>query len=71
MHAFLCQLCSRILCYGVLYFEAANVYTWMGYILESPYCCGRSFHKLGKRGIEKQPFQLPNFIAATGIKKIR
>ncbi|RZC57844.1 hypothetical protein C5167_005146 [Papaver somniferum] len=26
---------------------------------------------LGKRGIEKQPFQLPDFIAATGIEKIR
>jgi hypothetical protein len=25
----------------------------------------------GKRGIEKQPFQLPDFIAATGIEKIR
>ncbi|MCL7038975.1 hypothetical protein MKW94_016372 [Papaver nudicaule] len=25
----------------------------------------------GKRGIEKQPFQLPAFIAATGIEKIR
>ncbi|KAI7730781.1 hypothetical protein M8C21_002283, partial [Ambrosia artemisiifolia] len=25
----------------------------------------------GKRGIEKQPFQLPDFIAATGIQKIR
>ncbi|KAH7847296.1 hypothetical protein Vadar_024370 [Vaccinium darrowii] len=25
----------------------------------------------GKRGIEKQPFQLPDFIAATGIGKIR
>ncbi|KAH1242942.1 Splicing factor 3B subunit 2 [Glycine max] len=26
---------------------------------------------LGKRGIEKPPFQLPDFIAATGIEKIR
>ncbi|GJS23809.1 putative reverse transcriptase domain-containing protein [Tanacetum coccineum] len=26
---------------------------------------------VGKRGIEKQPFQLPEFIAATGIEKIR
>ncbi|KAK2651192.1 hypothetical protein Ddye_018681 [Dipteronia dyeriana] len=26
---------------------------------------------LGKRGIEKQPFQLPDFIAATRIAKIR
>ncbi|PNY12394.1 splicing factor 3B subunit 2-like protein [Trifolium pratense] len=26
---------------------------------------------IGKRGIEKQPFQLPDFIAATGIEKIR
>jgi len=25
----------------------------------------------GKRGIEKPPFQLPDFIAATGIEKIR
>jgi hypothetical protein len=25
----------------------------------------------GKRGIENQPFQLPNFIAATCIEKIR
>lgn len=25
----------------------------------------------GKRGIEKQPFHLPDFIAATGIEKIR
>ncbi|KAI8001703.1 Splicing factor 3B subunit 2 [Camellia lanceoleosa] len=25
----------------------------------------------GKRGIEKQPFQLPDFIAAIGIEKIR
>ncbi|KAK2656005.1 hypothetical protein Ddye_009057 [Dipteronia dyeriana] len=25
----------------------------------------------GKRGIEKQPFQLPDFIASTGIEKIR
>ncbi|XP_023733100.1 uncharacterized protein LOC111880922 isoform X1 [Lactuca sativa] len=25
----------------------------------------------GKRGIEKKPFQLPDFIAATGIEKIR
>jgi len=25
----------------------------------------------GKRGIEKQAFQLPDFIAATGIEKIR
>ncbi|XP_062021599.1 uncharacterized protein LOC133738160 isoform X6 [Rosa rugosa] len=25
----------------------------------------------GKHGIEKQPFQLPDFIAATGTKKIR
>uniref|UniRef100_A0A7N2LRF5 Uncharacterized protein n=1 Tax=Quercus lobata TaxID=97700 RepID=A0A7N2LRF5_QUELO len=24
----------------------------------------------GKRGVEKQPFQLPDFIAATGIEKI-
>lgn len=29
------------------------------------------FHLQGKRGIEKQPFQLPDFIAATGIEKIR
>ncbi|MFS8026408.1 hypothetical protein Hanom_Chr16g01486391 [Helianthus anomalus] len=27
--------------------------------------------KRGKRGIEKPPFQLPDFIAATGIQKIR
>ncbi|KAK2661421.1 hypothetical protein Ddye_007954 [Dipteronia dyeriana] len=26
---------------------------------------------LGKSGIEKQPFQLPDFIVATGIEKIR
>ncbi|CAJ2652367.1 unnamed protein product [Trifolium pratense] len=26
---------------------------------------------MGNRGIEKQLFQLPNFIAATGIEKIR
>lgn len=25
----------------------------------------------GKRGFQKQPFQLPDFIAATGIEKIR
>ncbi|KAK1576701.1 hypothetical protein Q3G72_015843 [Acer saccharum] len=25
----------------------------------------------GKRGIEKQPFQIPDFIAATGVEKIR
>lgn len=25
----------------------------------------------GKRGIEKQPFQLPDFVAATGIEKLR
>lgn len=29
------------------------------------------FYLQGKRGIEKQPFQLPDFIAATGIEKIR
>jgi len=29
------------------------------------------FNLQGKRGIEKQPFQLPDFIAATGIEKIR
>ncbi|THG15261.1 hypothetical protein TEA_029703 [Camellia sinensis var. sinensis] len=32
---------------------------------------GFSFNMFGKRGIEKQPFQLPDFIAATGIEKIR
>ncbi|KAL6573960.1 hypothetical protein OROHE_001502 [Orobanche hederae] len=32
--------------------------------------CG-ALKNWGKRGIEKQPFQLPDFIAATGIEKIR
>ncbi|KAF8691804.1 hypothetical protein HU200_040206 [Digitaria exilis] len=34
------------------------------------WCQKRKFLQ-GKRGIEKQPFQLPDFIAATGIEKIR
>ncbi|KAL4562407.1 hypothetical protein LXL04_034610 [Taraxacum kok-saghyz] len=34
------------------------------------WCQKRKFLQ-GKRGIEKQPFQLPDFIAATGIAKIR
>ncbi|CAI9087515.1 OLC1v1021596C1 [Oldenlandia corymbosa var. corymbosa] len=34
------------------------------------WCQKRKFLQ-GKRGIEKQPFQLPHFIAATGIEKIR
>ncbi|KAI3862106.1 hypothetical protein MKW92_020586 [Papaver armeniacum] len=34
------------------------------------WCQKRKFLQ-GKRGIEKQPFQLPGFIAATGIEKIR
>jgi splicing factor 3B subunit 2 len=34
------------------------------------WCRKRKFLQ-GKRGIEKQPFQLPDFIAATGIEKIR
>ncbi|KAI5446432.1 uncharacterized protein LOC127073307 isoform X1 [Lathyrus oleraceus] len=34
------------------------------------WCQKRNFLQ-GKRGIEKQPFQLPDFIAATGIEKIR
>jgi hypothetical protein len=33
--------------------------------------CGLDIILQGKRGIEKQPFQLPDFIAATGIEKIR
>ncbi|KAK2648946.1 hypothetical protein Ddye_016435 [Dipteronia dyeriana] len=33
------------------------------------WCQKRKFLQ-GKRGIEKQPFQLPDFIAATGIEKI-
>ncbi|KAK8963391.1 hypothetical protein KSP40_PGU013543 [Platanthera guangdongensis] len=34
------------------------------------WCQKRKFLQ-GKRGIEKQPFHLPDFIAATGIEKIR
>ncbi|KAK2656065.1 hypothetical protein Ddye_009117 [Dipteronia dyeriana] len=34
------------------------------------WCQKRKFLQ-GKRGIEKQPFQLPDFIVATGIAKIR
>ncbi|XP_050367780.1 uncharacterized protein LOC126786108 [Argentina anserina] len=34
------------------------------------WCQKRKFLQ-GKRGIEKQPFQLPDFIAKTGIEKIR
>ncbi|KAJ6806066.1 splicing factor 3B subunit 2 [Iris pallida] len=34
------------------------------------WCQKRKFLQ-GKRGIEKQPFQLPDYIAATGIEKIR
>ncbi|KAK2661535.1 hypothetical protein Ddye_000109 [Dipteronia dyeriana] len=34
------------------------------------WCQKRKFLQ-GKRGIEKQPFQLPDFIAAAGIAKIR
>ncbi|CAI9787918.1 unnamed protein product [Fraxinus pennsylvanica] len=34
------------------------------------WCQKRKFLQ-GKRGIEKMPFQLPDFIAATGIEKIR
>lgn len=33
--------------------------------------CQKRKYLQGKRGIEKQPFQLPDFIAATGIEKIR
>ncbi|XP_045794410.1 splicing factor 3B subunit 2-like isoform X2 [Trifolium pratense] len=32
---------------------------------------GHLFVTKGKHGIEKQPFQLPDFIASTGIEKIR
>ncbi|KAH7837056.1 hypothetical protein Vadar_009049 [Vaccinium darrowii] len=35
------------------------------------YFCDELMTNLGKRGIEKQPFQLPDFIAATLIEKIR
>lgn len=34
------------------------------------WCQKRKF-LMGKRGVEKPPFQLPDFIAATGIEKIR
>ena len=34
------------------------------------WCQKRKF-LMGKRGVEKPPFQLPEFIAATGIEKIR
>jgi len=33
--------------------------------------CQKRKYLQGKRGIEKPPFQLPDFIAATGIDKIR
>jgi splicing factor 3B subunit 2 len=33
--------------------------------------CHKRKYLQGKRGIEKQPFQLPEFIASTGIEKIR
>ncbi|PRQ28802.1 hypothetical protein RchiOBHm_Chr5g0006921 [Rosa chinensis] len=34
-------------------------------------CGAWTCRSLGKRGTGKQPFQLPDFIAATGIEKIR
>lgn len=34
------------------------------------WCQKRKFLQ-GRRGIGKQPFQLPDFIAATGIEKVR
>uniref|UniRef100_A0A0D9VMY4 PSP proline-rich domain-containing protein n=1 Tax=Leersia perrieri TaxID=77586 RepID=A0A0D9VMY4_9ORYZ len=40
-------------------------------IAELKQVCNRPDVVEGKRGIEKQPFQLPDFIAATGIEKIR
>ncbi|XP_037464175.1 uncharacterized protein LOC119336284 isoform X2 [Triticum dicoccoides] len=33
--------------------------------------CQKRKYLQGKRGLQKQPFQLPDFIAATGIEKIR
>lgn len=33
-------------------------------------CCSACVGQ-GKRGIEKTPWQLPDFIAATGIEKLR
>ncbi|RZC03678.1 Splicing factor 3B subunit 2 isoform B [Glycine soja] len=40
-------------------------------ILDSIFIYFSLWFLLGKRGIEKPPFQLPDFIAATGIEKIR
>eukprot|EP00966_Prymnesium_polylepis_P231030 5346384-Prymnesium_polylepis.2 len=37
----------------------------------SQHWCQKRKFLMGKRGVEKPPFQLPEFIAATGIERIR
>lgn len=56
---------------GIIFIVFFNMFASINYILVN-FCLIDFYICLqGKRGIEKQPFQLPDFIAATGIEKIR